>query len=288
MLGVGALMFGMAVNYVGMSLTNGIAMGLAAAVGSLVPFMQKGNLAADRATLMVLLGNLVMVIGVGIVTWAGIGRDRIQAARGKAIAGIQTGRLFWLGLLFCILSGVASAMLNIGNVAAGPITKEAVRLGGTLTAGAESSIERNASIMPWVVIFWGGAIVNVLYVVFFSDQESELSNLSGSRRREGDVLGAGDRGSLVFRPGLLWPRRGADGQSGQRGRVAHVLSPGLGRQQRVGHSHQRVERRTAAADDDARRKRRAGRFRRPLGLRQQFVAGRTLSGMFFRTQQSVH
>ena len=164
--GVGAIMFGMAVNYVGMSLTNGIAMGLAAAVGSLVPFVHKANLAADRATLMVLMGNLVMVIGVGIATWAGIDRDRLQAARGKPIAGIQMGRLFWLGLLFCILSGVASAMLNIGNVAAGPITKAAIRLGGDLTTGAQLSLERNASIMPWVVIFWGGAIINVIYVAF--------------------------------------------------------------------------------------------------------------------------
>jgi L-rhamnose-H+ transport protein len=163
--GVGAIMFGMAVNYVGMSLTNGIAMGLAAAVGSLVPFIQRGNIVADRATFMVLLGDLVMVLGVGIATWAGIDRDRLQAARGKPIAGIQTGHFFWLGLLFCILSGVASAMLNIGNDIAGPITQAAVRL-GSLTADAQPSLQRNASIVPWVVIFWGGAIVNVIYVAF--------------------------------------------------------------------------------------------------------------------------
>ena len=51
--GVGAIMFGMGVNYVGMTLTNGIAMGLAAALGSLVPLVMNGNLVLNRATLMI-------------------------------------------------------------------------------------------------------------------------------------------------------------------------------------------------------------------------------------------
>ena len=87
--GVGALMFGLAVNYLGVSLAYGVTMGLAAVIGSMVPLLQKGNLSADRATIAILLGNLVMVFGVAIATWAGIDRDRLQAARGKPIAGIQ-------------------------------------------------------------------------------------------------------------------------------------------------------------------------------------------------------
>jgi L-rhamnose-H+ transport protein len=171
--GVGAIMFGMGVNYVGMTLTNGIAMGLAAALGSLVPMMMNERLVLNPATLMILLANLVMVIGVAIATWAGIGRDRLQAVGGKAIAGIQTGRLFWLGLVFCIASGVASAMLNIGNVAAEKISQAAVKAGeaavkagGDLPVEALETLKRNASILPWVVIFWGGAIVNIIYVLF--------------------------------------------------------------------------------------------------------------------------
>jgi L-rhamnose-H+ transport protein len=165
--GIGATMFGLAINYVGMSLSNGIALGLGAVMGSLVPIVQKGNVVFDHATLLVLLGNLVMVIGVAIVTAAGIDRDRIQAARGKPIIGIQTGRLFWLGLFFCLASGVACAMLNIGTVAGEPIARAAVQLGDSLAPEARQALERGASVLPWVVIFWGGAIVNLIYATFF-------------------------------------------------------------------------------------------------------------------------
>lgn len=182
--GVGAIMFGMAVNYVGMSLTNGIAMGLAAVVGSLVPMASKGNLTFNWATAMVLVGNFVMVLGIGIATWAGIDRDRLQAARGKTIVGIQTGRLFWLGLFFCVASGVASAMLNIGNDAAKPIIDAAVRLAGDSTA-AKSDLQRNASIMPWVVIFWGGAIVNVIYVFFLLAKNRSLATYRNAGAAKG-------------------------------------------------------------------------------------------------------
>ena len=92
-----------------------------------------------------------------MATWAGIDRDRLQAARGKPIAGIQTGRLFWLGLFFCIFNGVASAMLNIGYTC-----RRADRPGGhpagsaiCLPAGPRGPA-RNASIVRWVVLFWGG------------------------------------------------------------------------------------------------------------------------------------
>jgi len=154
--GVGALMFGLAVNYLGMSLAYGVTMGLAAVVGSLVPLAQKGDFVFDLATTMILLGNFVMVVGVAIMTWAGIDRDRLQAARGKQIAGIQTGRLFWLGLFFCVFNGVAAALLNIGFHYAEPMKNAAIKQGVNL----------NASMVCWVVLFWGGVLVNVGYVGF--------------------------------------------------------------------------------------------------------------------------
>ncbi len=166
--GVGALMFGLAVNYLGMSLAYGVTMGLAAVIGSMVPLLQKGNLSADRATVAILLGNLVMVIGVAVATWAGIDRDRLQAARGKPIAGIQTGRLFWLGLFFCVFNGVAAALLNIGFTYAEPIARAAVQQGRDLNLPlhARDALTRNASIVQWVVLFWGGVIINAGYVVY--------------------------------------------------------------------------------------------------------------------------
>ncbi|MBN1395457.1 MAG: hypothetical protein JW959_10575 [Pirellulales bacterium] len=164
--GIGALMFGLAVNYLGMSLTYGVTMGLAAVVGSIVPLVRKENFTFDNATVIILVGNLVMVVGVALMTWAGIDRDRLQAARGKSIAGIQTGWLFWLGLFFCVFNGVAAALLNIGFAYAEPIARAAVEQGANLSPAAQAALQRNASIVQWVVLFWGGAIVNVAYVLY--------------------------------------------------------------------------------------------------------------------------
>ena len=72
--GVGAVMFGLAVNYVGMSITYGISMGLATVVGSLIPLARVEDVGSAPATRYVLLGVAVMVAGVAIVTHAGLGR----------------------------------------------------------------------------------------------------------------------------------------------------------------------------------------------------------------------
>ena len=164
--GVGAMMFGLAVNYLGMSLAYGVTMGLAASIGSLVPLVQKGNVTLDRPTLFILLGNLVMVMGVAIVTYAGISRDRLQAVRGEKIAGIQTGRLFWLGLFFCVFNGVAAALLNVGFTLAEPAAKAAIAQGIDFTAEAQRSLVRNASMVKWVIVFAGGVLINVGYVSY--------------------------------------------------------------------------------------------------------------------------
>ncbi|MFH1741931.1 MAG: L-rhamnose/proton symporter RhaT, partial [bacterium] len=136
--GVGAIMFGLAVNYIGMSITYGISMGLAAAMGSLVPLAQIENIGSNPAVPPIIVGVLVMVIGVAVITYAGVLRENVQVAEGKEIAGIQRGKLFRIGLIFAVLNGIFAALLNIGFTTAAPVAEAAVNQG---------ALPRNASLV---------------------------------------------------------------------------------------------------------------------------------------------
>jgi len=90
--GVGGIMFGVCVPYIGVALTMGIVMGLAALMGSLIPLLQLENLSSNPAIPFILTGMVIMLIAVGIVATAGIKRDKVQSESGQEIAGIQTGQ----------------------------------------------------------------------------------------------------------------------------------------------------------------------------------------------------
>jgi L-rhamnose-H+ transport protein len=155
--GVGALMFGLAITYIGMSLAYGITMSLAAAMGSLIPLFGLENIGSDPAVPWIIAGIVVMVIGVVVLTYAGILRDVTQAKLGQAVAGIRQGRMFYVGLLFTIINGVAAALLNVGFTKAQPAAKAAVEQG---------ALARNASLVAWIVVLFGGFLINLAYSLF--------------------------------------------------------------------------------------------------------------------------
>jgi L-rhamnose-H+ transport protein len=176
--GVGAIMFGLAVNYIGMSIAYGISMGLAAAVGSLVPLARIPNIGANPAVPLIITGVIVMVVGVGIITVAGVLRDKIQMGEGKAIAAIKQGKLFRIGLLFAILNGVFAALLNVGFTYAFPAAKAAV---------AQGALPRNASLVAWVVVLFGGVIVNVVYAVYLLVKNNSMKTYSTQGASKGII-----------------------------------------------------------------------------------------------------
>ncbi len=155
--GVSSITFGLALNYLGVSLGYGIAVGLAAAVGSLIPLFQLTDVWSRPATPWILLGNAVMVAGVAVASWAGIARDGEMARSGKEVAGIQKGRLFWLGLAFCLFSAFGAAMLNVAFAAAQPIAE---------AAALQGAAPRNASLACWVAVFASGVIPNAGYALW--------------------------------------------------------------------------------------------------------------------------
>jgi L-rhamnose-H+ transport protein len=165
--GIGGILFGKSVGKVGVSLTYGIVMGLASAVGSIVPLFQIENATKQPAFPFLLMGVVVIVIGVVIVAYAGIRRDKLN----QADLGIRTGKAFQVGLLVAISSGVLSALLNVGFANATPVAEAAIE------AGAKTN---NSSLAAWVVVLWGAFLMNALYAITLLTKNKSYSTYKGA------------------------------------------------------------------------------------------------------------
>ena len=150
--GIGGIMFGVSVPYIGLSLTMGIVMGLAGSVGSLIPFFQGSNSTSDPVFSYVLGGLLISLVGVALTAKAGIDRDKSQNSTDSNNKSNITK-----GILIAVVCGVLSALLNVGFSNAAPIAKTAEDFG---------VITRNSSLVAWVVVLWGAFLMNALYCVY--------------------------------------------------------------------------------------------------------------------------
>jgi len=165
--GVGGIMFGVCVPYIGVALTMGIVMGLAALMGSLIPLLQLENLSSNPAIPFILTGMVIMLIAVGIVATAGIKRDKVQSESGQEIAGIQTGQAFKKGLMIAIACGVLSSLLNVGFSATEAVGKVAEDAG---------SITRNTALARWVIVLIGAYAMNAGYALFLLFKNNSWSS----------------------------------------------------------------------------------------------------------------
>ncbi len=165
--GIGGILFGKSVGKVGVSLTYGIVMGLASAVGSIVPLFQLEDASLQPSFPFIIAGVAIIVIGVVIVAWAGIKRDK----QNNPDTGIPTGKAFRNGLIIAISSGVLSALLNVGFANAGPVAEAAV------SSGAATN---NSSLAAWVVVLWGAFIMNALYAVTLLIKNKSYTSYKGA------------------------------------------------------------------------------------------------------------
>lgn len=163
--GIGGIMFGKSIPYIGISLTYGIVMGLAASMGSLIPLFQTENATSNPAFPYVLLGVALMLFGVVITAKAGLQRDALSKSDSTQPQTANITR----GIIIAVTSGALSAFLNVGFANATPIAKMAE------SAGA---ITRNSSLAAWVVVLIGAFAMNVTYSIFLLVKNKSWSSFS--------------------------------------------------------------------------------------------------------------
>src|SRR5580692_992058 len=105
--GIAQVLFGLAVEAIGIALTFSVVLGLSAALGSLIPlFRLHPDEVISPAGLAAISGVALVLVGVGICAVAGRKRE---AALGATKARTSVAR----GLVFCALSGVTAALMNL-------------------------------------------------------------------------------------------------------------------------------------------------------------------------------
>ena len=160
--GIGGIMFGVSVPYIGLSLTMGIVMGLAGSAGSLIPLFQIENSTSQPSFPYIIGGLIISLIGVAITAKAGIDRDKLINSSSKSKNILK-------GLLIAVTCGLLSSFLNVGFANAAPIAEKAQEFG---------VITRNSSLAAWVVVLWGAFIMNFSYAALLLFKNNSWSTFS--------------------------------------------------------------------------------------------------------------
>lgn len=164
--GVANVLYFICVVRIGAALSGAILSALGMSVGVILPMILKGtglfsgapNIFSN-AGIVIMLGLFVIIVGVILVSIAGFGREKILMNKNNLNKKQQATGDFFRGLILIILAGVLSSGLSLAFVySQGPII-EAVKQQG---AG-----EITANFTVWALGIVGGALVNILYAVYF-------------------------------------------------------------------------------------------------------------------------
>jgi len=195
--GIGGILFGVSVPYIGLSLTMGIVMGLAGSIGALIPLLRMENATSLSQFPYVIAGLGITLVGVAITAKAGIDKDKLTVEASGEKSNILKG------ILIAVACGVLSALLNVGFVEARPIAKLAEEMG---------ALDRNASLAAWVVVLLGAFIMNAGYAIFLLFKNKTWSSFK--------VKGAGKAYRWAILASIFW-----FGALGVYGQGAALIGP---------------------------------------------------------------
>ena len=166
--GISAVGFSKAIDKIGMSMVYGISMGISTIVGSVMPMILNSALPVGSDAVKLYIGLILTVIGVIIITVAGVRRD--GGAKGSA-----------LGYLLSILSGLGSGAMNIGFNGSEVLGYELMALDYSQLA---------ISAVKWLPVLVGGCIMGMIWCIceLFIRKEWYTVKLKGSAVRSAKLF----------------------------------------------------------------------------------------------------
>ena len=151
--GVGAVLFGLGMDRLGMALGYPIIMGLIASLGALIPLLVffPQTLLTTRGVIL-LAGTALVIFGIVLCSIAG---SRRTPSEGNSTAARPNA--FKIGLAIAILAGILSCLPNVG-----------VAFGRNLVSAAESlGVSQAASgNTVWALLFTFGFVANITYCLY--------------------------------------------------------------------------------------------------------------------------
>ncbi len=188
--GIGGLMYGLGVRYLGMSLGNSVILGFCSAFGSLIPAIYynyfptpgKENLTIsfmfhNTGGQLVLLGVLVCIIGIAICGRAGIMKEKSQpdAIKKESIKEFSLVK----GLIIAIISGILSAFFNFGIEAGKPMAEVANHTWQLNHPDQGNFLFQNNVV--FVVILWGGLTTNFIWCMILNARNKSFGDYTNKK-----------------------------------------------------------------------------------------------------------
>ena len=150
--GVGAIMWAKALVFLGLSITYGIGMSMSAMIGSLGVLFRGDNIWSKTSTYWIIAGIFVVIIGILIITIAGVKREKIKGQL-PDVSSLPRKMLI-LMFIFAFANGIFSSGLPLGFDRVEAASNAAI---------AQGAAPYNASLLNWVYVFIGGLAVQAGY-----------------------------------------------------------------------------------------------------------------------------
>lgn len=172
--GLSAIGFSKGIGIIGMSLVYGISMGISTIVGSVTPMLTGGKLYTGVSAIMFWSGLVLTILGVVLVTLAGIRRD--GGAKGSLI-----------GVALSVFSGLGSGFMNVGFTHSNDIAESLQQMGYSQLAVSASQ---------WLPVLVGGCLAGLVYCIGEVSVKKEWSTVTAK--------GSGIRALKLFGVSIIW------------------------------------------------------------------------------------
>ena len=186
--GIGGIFFGKGLKTIGFSIGLALIFGIVSIGGSLIPLaMNHPESFLELPGLVLLSGIVVMIAGLTISAKAGLLKERDQQidATGK-IAGTQRGS-FRIGLIFCVLAGLLSSLVNFGFIFGTSLSEAAISLGANPANGGNAIL---------ALVFTSNFVVNLVFCIYLLIKNKTFVQFTAK--------GTGKYWLMTMAMGILW------------------------------------------------------------------------------------
>jgi len=187
--GIGGLMYGLGMRYLGMSLGNSVLLGFTSAFGALVPSIYYNFVPTPGKTTLhellttnwgriVLAGVVLCLLGIYICGRAGVLKER-ELPEEKKKESIKEFNLV-KGLVVCTISGILSACFNYGIEAGSPMAQTANALWKQAHPGVTTNFLYQNNV-TYVVLLWGGLTTNLIWCMILNARNKTFGDYTNKK-----------------------------------------------------------------------------------------------------------
>ncbi len=172
--GTGGVFFGKGLDAIGFSIGLALIMGIVAIGGSIIPLaMNQPEAFLEFPGMVLMVGVLVMISGLYNSAKAGLTRESDLESGTELRTALSRKVSFKKGLIFCVLAGLLSSLVNFGFIYGSPLAEASVLM------GSKPMYAENAVL---ALVFTSNFLVNIIFCgyLLFKNKTFNRFSLSGT------------------------------------------------------------------------------------------------------------